>query len=257
VRQADLLAGLGGAVAVIPLLALGLTVLRGRTRAAFSTGAQAALAAALGVAVVAAARGGAAPWRGVTWVEVAANAVLAVACLCAVVPPLGSRLGGTRSAEALATFAGGAVVLRGGFALGIHTGLAVRDDVTRLAGVVVGVALVGIVTAAFVAVLRSAGPRARLLARPWLVVACGIVAVSTAVALVCDERFVIPIQLRAPAGSTFVSPGSTSETILAGLTGVAHSVPRAQVAAIVAALVVGAALALWQTRRLGSPVDAT
>jgi hypothetical protein len=254
-RQTDLLAALGAAVAVIPLLAVGLIVLGGRTRAAFATGAKAAFAAIVGALLVAAARGGNASWNGVVWLEIAANAVLAVACLCAVVPPLGSRLGGTRGAHALAAAAGAAVVARGGFALGIHTGLAGRDDVTRLAGVVVGIAVVAMVTAALVVAMRGAGPRASLRARPWLVVACGIVAVSTAVALLCEERFVVPIQLRAPAGSTFVSPGSTSETILGGLTGVTHSVPRAQVAAIIAALVVGAALALWQTRRFAAPAD--
>lgn len=232
------------------MLALGLTVLRGRARAAFRTGAEAMLAAVLGAAIVAAARGGTAPWRGVAAVEAIANAVLALACLCALVPPLGARLGSTRSAAAVAALAGGAVALRGGLALGVQTGLAVRDDAARLAGIVLGVALVSLVTAALVAGLRRARPRLQLVVAPWLGVACGVAAVSTAVALLSAERILLPLQLRASAGSTFVSSGSLSEAVLEGVTGLAHSVPRAQVAAIVVAIVVGAALAFWKTRRV-------
>ena len=123
--RSDLLAGLAGAAATVPLLALGLTVLRGRARAGFAVGADVMLAAVLGAAVVAAARGGTAPWRGVAAVEAVANAVLAIACLCAVLPPLTSRLGSTRWAYGLAALAGGAVILRGGLALALYTGLAV------------------------------------------------------------------------------------------------------------------------------------
>lgn len=247
-RQIDLLAGVAGATAVLPLLALGLTVLRGRTRASFRTGAEAMLAAAVGAAIVAAVRGGAAPWRGVAAVEALANAVLALACLCALVPPLGARLGSARNASAVAALAGAAVVLRGGLALAIQTGLAVRDDVARAFGIAVGIGLVCLVTAVLVGALRRALPRAPMTIGPWLIVACGVVAVSTAVALACAERVLFPIQLRASAGSTFVGSGSFSEAVLEGVTGLAHSVPRAQVAAIAVALAVGAALAVWKTR---------
>jgi hypothetical protein len=248
--RADLLAGLAGAAATVPLLALGLVGLRGRARSAFATGADVMIAAVLGAAVVAAARGGAAPWRGIAAVEATANAVLAIACLCAVVPPLTARFGSSRWSSVLAALAGGAVVLRGGLALAVSTGLAVRDDPARISGVALGVILVCLVTAAVVLGLRLAGVRARHLATPWLVVLCGVVAVSTAVALACAEGVLFPIQLRVSAGSSFATPGSMSEAILEGLTGIAHVVPRAQVAAIAAALVVGALLAVWQTRRL-------
>lgn len=247
-RHVDVVAGLAGAIATIPLLALGLTILRGAARSAFAAGADALMAAVLGAALVAALRGGDAPWKGYIAVEAVANAVLALACLCAIVPPLTARLGSSRAAQVLAALAGGAIVVRGGLALAVHTGLAVRDDPVRISGIALGVLIVCLVTALILAGLRAAGARAELVARPWLVVACGVVAVSSAVALACAENVLFPIQLRAPAGSISVAPGSTSETLLQGLTGIAHSVPRAQVAAIVAALVIGAALALWQMR---------
>lgn len=252
-RQPDVLAGLAGAIATVPLLALGLTILRGRARSAFATGADVAIAAAIGAGVVAAARGGAAPWTGFEAVEAVANAVLAVACACALLPPLNARLGSSRSAHALAALAGAAIVLRGGLALAVHTGLAVRDDPARISGIAFGIVLVCAVTAVLVVALRAGGAPARQLARPWLVVVCGVVAVSTAVALACAENVLFPIQLRASVGTTFVSRGSTAETLLQSLTGIAHAVPRAQVAAIVVALAVGAALAIWQTRRLATP----
>jgi hypothetical protein len=202
--------------------------------------------------VAAAVRGGAAPWTGFEAIEAIANAVLAIACACALLPPLTARFGATRGAQALAALAGGAIVLRGGLGLAVHTGLAVRDDPARISGIAVGIALVCTATAVLVVALRAAGAPARLLAGPWLVVVCGTVAVSTAVALACAERFLFPIQLRASAGSTFVTRGSASETLLQGLTGIAHAVPRAQLAAIAVALVVGAGLAVWQTRLLAA-----
>jgi hypothetical protein len=255
-RQPDVLAGLAGAIATVPLFALGLLVLRGPARAAFAGGARVTAAALLGAAVVAAARGGDAPWRGLAAVEALANAVLALACLCAVLPPLTARFGAGRSAQVLAALAGCAVAVRGGLELALHTGLAVRDDAARLTGVVAGIALVCAGTAVLVALLRLSGLPSRRSAVPWLVVAGGTLAVSTAVALACSEHALFPIQLRAPAGSTFVTPGSTAETLLQGLTGIAHSVPRAQLAAVVAALIVGAGLAAWQTRRLAPAAEA-
>jgi hypothetical protein len=247
-RHVDVVAGLAGAIATVPLLALGMLVLRGAARSAFGMGADAMVAAVLGAALVAALRGGDAPWKGFVAVEAVANAVLALACLCAILPPLTARLGSTRASRTLAALAAGAIVLRGGLALAVHTGLAVRDDPVRISGVALGVVIVCVVTAAIVAGLRAADARVKLLAGPWLVVACGVVAVSSAVALACAEGVLFPIQLRASAGSLSVAPGSTSEALLQGLTGIAHSVPRAQAAAIVAAVVVGAALALWQMR---------
>ena len=255
-RQPDVLAGLAGALATVPLLALGLCVLRGATRSAFAGGADAMVAAVLGAGVVAAARGGDAPWRGVLAVEAAANAVLALACLCALLPPVTARLGASRAARALAALAGAAIVLRGGLGLALHTGLAVRDDPVRITGVAAGIALVCAVTALLVAALLLARPRDRARAAPWLVAVCGVMALSTAVAQICAERSLLPIQLRVSAGSTFASPGSPAETVMAGLTGLAHSVPRAQIAAIVIALAVGAGLAAWQARRLESPAEA-
>ena len=82
-----------------------------------------------------------------------------------------------------------------------------------------------------------------------MVVVCGVLAVSSAVALTCAEGVLFPIQLRASAGTSSVAAGSTAEALLEGLTGVAHVVPRAQIAAIAVALIVGVALAVWQTRR--------
>jgi hypothetical protein len=255
-RQPDILAGLAGAIAVAPPLALAPIVLRDRARRAFAAGAEAVGAALVGAAIVAGARGGAASWRGVTAVETAANAVLALACLCAVVPPLRARFGSTRSATALAGLAGGAIALRGGLALAVHAGLAARADATRLVGVALGAALVCAVAAALISGVRRASPRVLNLASPWLVVACGVTAVSTFVALLCAESGLLPIQLRAPAGSTFLASGTTSETLFRGLTGVAHVVPRAQVGAIVVALAVGAMLAAWQTRHVAPPREA-
>ena len=247
--RSDLLAGLAGAAATVPLLALGLSALRGRARTGFALGADVMLAAMLGAAIVAAARGGTVPWRGVAAVEAVANAVLAIACLCAVLPPLTSRYGSTRWAYGLAAIAGGAVILRGGLALALSTGVAVHEDPARISGVALGIVLVCLATAAVVAGLRLAGVGAGRLATPWMVVVCGVLAVSTAVALTCAEGVLFPIQLRASAGTSFVAAGSTAEALLEGLTGVAHVVPRAQIAAIAVALIVGVALAVWQTRR--------
>ena len=196
-RQPDVLAGLAGASASVPLLALGLLILRGGARSAFATGAKATLAAVAGAGVVAAARGGAAPWSGFEAIEALANAALALACACALLPPLTARLGSTRGAHALAALAGGAIVLRGGLALAVHTGLAVRDDPARISGIALAVALVCAATAVLVAALRAVGAPARLGVRPWLIVAGGVVAVSTAVAVACSEDVLFPIQLRA------------------------------------------------------------
>ena len=72
-RQPDVLAGLAGASASVPLLALGLLILRGGARSAFATGAKATLAAVAGAGVVAAARDGAAPWSGFEAIEALAT----------------------------------------------------------------------------------------------------------------------------------------------------------------------------------------
>jgi hypothetical protein len=255
-RQPDVVAGLAGGIATVPLLALGATVLRDRAREAFATGGDAMVAAVIGAGVVAAVRGGAAPWKGFETIEAAANVVLALACACALLPPLTARFGSSRASLALAAIAGGAIVLRGGVALAVHTGLAMRDDPFRISGVALGLALVCAVTAIILAGLSRVGLRARLRVAPWLLAVCSVVAVSTAVAVACAENVLFPIELRAPAGSTFVASGSTSEALLQALTGIAHAVPRAQAAGIVVALVIGAWLAVWQTRRRTSATSA-